>query len=330
MKHFKSKAIFCVLITALLLGIHLFFDVDTLFAKDNSKEIIKLSDKVLPDFSFANSTDDEIKVMTILHHAKAKKRIPYEDILPGEEQYHEIDLKEYEKTSKKLFGKVIPHGLRDKLEGGFQTYYDKATKTIYQEVFYDPGDVTIKRNKRILKKLKKGSYVVENWDSFYYPLFLEKKPTKKMQVFIKKVGKKYIITDLKLSDLPEKVLKLSTADVKKQIANIKKWFVKQPKNVVRKDFKKDGNSYSVLMQDNDIIFIYEKEGAIERRYYYKEGVPVRIMHTEDGDLFYTYDLSYDKKGYLVNGKREIEGHPESVMGFFATADYTYNKVDAWR
>lgn len=299
-------------------------------AKENYDAIFKLSEKVLPDFSFANSTDDEIKVMTILHSAKAKKRIGYADIIPGEEQYHEFDLKEYEKTSKKLFGKIIPHGLREKLEGGFQTYYDKATKTIYQEVFYDPGDLTIKRNKRIVKKRKKDLYVVENWDSYFYPLSMDKKPTKKMEVFIKKTKKGYVISDIKLSDLPEKVVKISSKDVKNQIKNIKKWFLKQPKNVLKKSFKKEGGSYIVLKHQQDIIFIYEKYGTIERRYYYKDGVPIRIMESEDGELLYTYDLSFDSKGeYLVNGKHEMEGDQESVMRFFVTADQTYNIVDLW-
>lgn len=299
-------------------------------AKENYDAVIRLSDKVLPDFSFANSTEDEIKVMTILNSAKAKKRIDYMDIIPGEEQYHEFDLKEYEKESKKLFGKILPHGLREKLEGGFQTYYDKLTKTIYQEAFYDPGDITIKRNKRIVKKGKKNSYVVENWDSYFYPLSMDKKPTKKMEVFIKKTKKGYVISDIKLSDLSEKVVKISEKDVKKQIKNIKKWFLKQPKNVIKKSFKKEGSSYIILKHQHDIIFIYEKDQATERRYYYKDGIPIRVMYSEDGKLLHSYDLSYDKTGeYLVNGKHELGDDSELIGGYFVGADQTYNQIETW-
>lgn len=327
----KKRSIFVFLMALFYLGVTAKVFEIKLHAKEVEKEVLRLSEKVLPDFSFANSTDDEIKVMTILHSAKAKKRVDMAEVHPDEHFYNEFDLKEYEKASKKLFGKVIPHGLLEKLEGGYQTYYDKATNTIFQEVFYNPGDSLIKRNKRTVKKLKKDSFKVEYLDSLYYPLSLDKLPTKKMQVYIRKKGKNFVISDIKLFDFKGSSLKLTGEDVKKQILAIKKWFVKQPKNVVKKSFKREGNSYITLTEKNNLIFIYEKEKQTERRYYYKDGIPVRIMETKNGKLLYSHDLSYDKKGsFLVDGKKTIEGDPEWIMSYFLEADYVYNKVDAWR
>lgn len=326
----KKIGFLCILVFALCFGVSGLSETKEVFASVDEKEIIKLSDKVYPYLSFEGYTDAEIKVMTILESAKAKKVVDMEEIDPDNENYNEVDLKEYEKASKKLFGKVIPLGLKGKIEGKFQSYYDKKTKTIYQAVFYDPGDVTIKRNKRTVKKLTNNTFVVENLDSSYHPLSLDKRPTKKMEVFIKKTKKGYLISDIKLTNISDDTVKLGEEDVKNQIKNIKKWFAKQPKDVVRKDFKKDDCSYTTLRHKHNIVFIYEKYGVEEKRYYYKDGIPVRVMESENGKVVYQYDLTLDKNGNrLLNGKEEFDDDWEEAIALFAGADNAYYWIEKW-
>lgn len=79
--------------------------------KEVYEAILKFSDKVLLNFSFSDATEREIKVLTILAAAKAKATVDYEILSPLHPQFDEYDLSEYNKVSKKLFGKVLSHGL---------------------------------------------------------------------------------------------------------------------------------------------------------------------------------------------------------------------------
>lgn len=294
-------------------------------AKSEREKVVELAAMVRP-YDLYEVHDDEVEIAVVL--ANTKPKIARKADSPYKTIYNEYRLEDFQKTSKRIFGKVIELKIATKKNVRSPVmYYNSENRTIYLPLFYDPGDTVIFTKHREVKT-KDGSFEVSNYDVTYHWSGVDRRPTKVTKIKIKPSPKYgYIITSIKREELPLSKMDLSKKAVDKQIKQIKEWYNK-PTSADRKEgYERDKIKYSMLYHDDNLVFVVKNDGDKVFRYYYKYGVLIHaIESTAKGNkTLKTYEAYFKNGDYYINNHNVFRSPDwiEELTELIKDADQTF-------
>ena len=304
-KLFFGKILTCLLISIICLLIS-FLSVKADTKREDEKMLALSKAVVLCKDSDLKKDNMLLKVVLLNTKPKVKRETSSEQT-----NYNEYRYSDFVKTSKKLFGKVIPLNVTNKRNKKTPTiYYDKETEIIYEPLCYDLciwDDARFVKYRKI-ESLGKNKFIVHNYAIRYPDAQPDKIPTENIKVYLKtdrssKNG--YIVTDIQIEYLKPSAFKLGKKDVAKQIKDIKNWYYKSGSSDKKETYEVGKFHFSYLIHDNNLVFIVQNYGDSTMRFYYKYGVLIKYIETgnEDNKIKQEYNIYYKNNDVYMNDKK---------------------------